>query len=176
MNKNIVLTLTGHDRIGIVEEVTNIFVEHGGNVVSSRMAHLGGEFAMLGLVNLTEQELPALEQELQKLRDEGFQITLQQTEDDRPRKFAGWLPYVVEVYGADHEGIIHEIAGHLAKQGVNIEDMETTITPAPMSGTPLFTMKAMVVVPPELPFHKWNGDLEEIGDRLNVNVKVTMAK
>ena len=41
MNKNIVLTLTGHDRIGIVEEITNMFVKHGGNVEFSRMARLG---------------------------------------------------------------------------------------------------------------------------------------
>ncbi|MFZ1043822.1 MAG: ACT domain-containing protein [Anaerolineales bacterium] len=117
MNKNIVLTLTGHDRIGIVEEITNMFVKHGGNVESSRMARLGGEFAMLMLVALADEEFAALEKELQRLRDQGFQLTLLQTEDDHAKKYAGWLPYVVEVLGADHEGIIYEIASHLAKQG-----------------------------------------------------------
>jgi glycine cleavage system transcriptional repressor len=176
MNKNIVLTLTGHDRIGIVEEITNMFVQHGGNVESSRMARLGGEFAMLMLVALADAEFAALERELQRLRDQGFQTTLLQTEDDHAKKYAGWLPYVVEVLGADHEGIIYEIASHLAKQGVNIENMETITTHAPMSGTPLFTMKATIVVPPNLSFHTWNDALDEIGDRLNVDVKVAMAK
>ena len=176
MNKNIVLTLTGHDRIGIVEEITNMFVKHGGNVESSRMARLGGEFAMLMLVALADEELAALEKEMQRLRDQGFQTTLLQTEDDHAKKYAGWLPYVVEVLGADHEGIIYEIASHLANQGVNIENMETITTHAPMSGTPLFTMKATIEVPPNLSFHTWNDALEEIGDRLNVDVKVAMAK
>ena len=36
MNKEIVLTLTGHDRVGIVKEITNVLVKHGGNVVNSR--------------------------------------------------------------------------------------------------------------------------------------------
>jgi len=176
MDKDVVLTLTGHDRIGIVEEITNVFVKHGGNVATSRMARLGGEFAMLALISLGGKELAALEKELQKLRDEGFQITLLQTEDDHAKKYSGWLPYTIEVLGADHEGIIHKIAHHLAKQGINIEDMETTTTPAPMSGTLLFAMKAIVLVPPNLAFHKWSDALDEIGDKLNVNIKVAVAK
>ena len=176
MNKEIVLTLTGHDRVGIVKEITNVLVKNGGNIENSRMARLGGEFAMLALVVLDEKDLPALEVDFQKLRDEGFQIVLQQTEDDHSKKFAGWLPYQIEVLGADHEGIIYEIAQHLAEQGVNFEDVETTTTPAPMSGTPLFKMQATVLVPPDLPFHKWSDELEEIGDKLNVTVEVSLVK
>jgi glycine cleavage system transcriptional repressor len=176
MNKEIVLTLTGHDRVGIVKEITNVLVKNGGNVENSRMARLGGEFAMLALVVLDEKDLSSLEVDFQKLRDEGFRITLQQTEDDHTRKFAGWLPYQIEVLGADHEGIIYEIAQHLADQGINFEDVETTTAPAPMSGTPLFKMQATVLAPPELPFHKWSDALEEIGDKLNVTVEVTMVK
>jgi len=176
MNKNIVLTLTGHDRVGIVKEITNILVKYGGNVETSRMTRLGGEFAMLALVSMSDQNLPTLEADLQKLHGEGFQISLLQTDDDHAKKYKGWLPYQIEILGADHEGIIFEIAQHLAQQGINIEDMETTTTPAPMSGTPLFTMQATVLVPPSLPFHKWSDALDEIGDKLNVNVKVVMAK
>jgi glycine cleavage system transcriptional repressor len=176
MDQEIVLTLTGHDRIGIVEEVTNVFVKFGGNVENSRMARLGGEFAMLALVTVDEAKLAALQADLQKLREEGFQITLQQTVDDHAKKYAGWLPYEIEVLGADHEGIIHDLAHALAQQGINIEDMETSAAPAPMSGTPLFTMKATVLAPPKLSFHKWSDALQEIGDSLNVNVKVEMVK
>lgn len=176
MTKEIVLTLTGHDRVGIVDQITDLFVKHRGNVETSRMAHLGGEFAMLALVAFDDKELPALEAEFDKLRGEGFQITLVQTEDDHATKYAGWLPYQIEILGADHEGIIYEVTHHLAQQGINIEDMETSTSPAPMSGTPLFRMEATVLVPPKLPFHEWSEALEEIGDKLNVTVEVTMVK
>jgi len=176
MHKNIVLTLTGHDRVGIVKEITNLLVKYGGNVETSRMARLGGEFAMLALISMNDQNLPTLEAELQKLHDEGFQISLLQTDDNHAQKYTGWLPYQIEILGADHEGIIYEITQHLAQQGINIEDMETTTTPAPMSGTPLFTMQATVLVPPNLPFHTWSDTLDEIGDRLNVNINVALVK
>ena len=52
MSKNFVLTLTGPDRIGIVERVTRVLLDRGGNVETSRMARLGGEFAILMLVSM----------------------------------------------------------------------------------------------------------------------------
>ena len=176
MNNNIVLTLTGHDRVGIVKEITNVFVKYGGNVETSRMARLGGEFAMLALISMPDNNTTALETDLQKLRDEGFQISILSTETDHAKKYAGWLPYQIEVQGADHEGIIYEVAQHLAQQGINIEDMETTTAPAPMSGTLLFTMQATILVPPQLPFHQWSDALEVIGDKLNVTVEITLVK
>jgi glycine cleavage system transcriptional repressor len=162
MPKNIVLTLTGHDKVGIVDNVTSLIVNHGGNVESSRMARLGGEFAMLVLVSLAENELGGLDKDFAQLRGEGYQVLLMPTEDDAG-KYAGWLPYEIEVTGADH-------------QGINIESMDTSSTPAPMSGTPLFMMKGIVLVPPKLNFHTWSDALEEIGDKLNVNVEVGMVK
>ena len=175
MSKNIVLTLTGRDKIGIVDSVTSVIANRGGNVESSRMTRLGGEFAMLMLVTIADAQFAALEQDFQGLRGEGYQITLLQTQDDS-KKYAGWLPYEIEVTGADHEGIIHDISHHLATQGINIESMDTSSAPAPMSGTPLFMMKGVVLVPPKLNFHVWSDALEEIGDKLNVNVKVEMVK
>ena len=175
MPKHIVLTLTGRDKVGIVENVTSLIAKFGGNVESSRMARLGGEFAMLMLVSLAENEMSGLDRDFTSLRGEGYQVLLMPTEDDAG-KYTGWLPYEIEVTGADHEGIIHEISHHLALQGINIESMDTSSTPAPMSGAPLFMMKGIVLVPPKLNFHAWSDALEEIGDKLNVNVKVGMVK
>ncbi len=174
MPKNIVLTLTGRDRIGLVDHVTSLVVTRGGNVGASRMAHLGGEFAMLMLIALPESEIGVIDQDFQSLRGEGYQVSIVQTEDSK--KYEGWLPYEIEVTGADHEGIIHDIAHYLASRGINIENMDTSSSPAPMSGTPLFTMKGVVLAPPKLNFHAWSDELEEIGDKLNVNVTVGLVK
>ena len=175
MAKNIVVTLTGKDKIGLVEQVTSVVVKRNGNVESSRMAHLGGEFAMLMLVTVSDAEFSNLDKDFQVLRTDGYQVTMVQTEGDA-KKYAGWLPYEIEVTGADHEGIIHEVSHHLASQGINIESLDTSSTPAPMSGTPLFTMKGIVLVPPKLNFNTWSDALEEVGDKLNVSVKVDVVK
>src|SRR5690349_484048 len=61
MQRNFVLTLTGPDRIGVVETVTRLLLERGGNVETSRMARLGGEFAILMLVSVPSEQLTSID-------------------------------------------------------------------------------------------------------------------
>jgi glycine cleavage system transcriptional repressor len=85
------------------------------------------------------------------------------------------MPYRVQVRGADHEGIVHAIAAGLAARGINIESMETETTPAPVTGAPLFSMSALVLVPPTLPDPDWMDALSEAGDASGVDVEVEVA-
>ena len=172
MRSEIVLTLTGSDRVGIVEEVTGVLLGVDGNIETSRMARLGGEFTMLVLVSLPSEEFARLDSTLAFLTDQGYKITTTPTED-RPNSHIEWLAYSIEVHGADHEGIIHDIARGLSLEGISIESMETVTSEAPVSGAPLFEMRAFVVVPPELPETEWSAALVEAAQNANVDVTVT---
>ena len=176
MLKNFVLTLTGPDRIGIVDEVTGVLLERGGNVEVSRMVRLGGEFAVLMLVAMPSEGFTHLETALESLKDKGYQITTTQAERPAAELRPGWLRYRIQVHGADHEGIIHQVSHYLSQHGVNIESMDSETTPAPISGSPLFAMTAQVVVPPELALAEWEAGLERIGTRLNVEIDVAASK
>src|SRR5689334_2997987 len=101
MQSPIVLTLTGPDRIGIVEEVTRLLLERGGNVEMSRMARLGGEFAILLLASLPAEGAAGLEEGLGGLTARGYKVTISRPERARAEIPAGWLPYEIEVQGAD---------------------------------------------------------------------------
>ena len=171
MRKHLVFTLTGPDRVGLVEDITELLLTYHGNVELSRMARLGGEFAILMLVSIPEDQFDALREGVRGLRDEGYKVTTSPTERGYSTRYGGWLPYRVQVTGADQEGIIHHIARHLAEKGINIETMDTSMFNAPMSGTPLFTMSAIVLVPPDLPFTEWRDDLEDVGNRLMVDTE-----
>lgn len=176
MRTHIVLTLTGKDRVGLVQEITELLFQVGGNVETSQMARLGGEFAILMLVSLPSDQLTKLEPELLSLSNQGYKLTTTQTEPTPPQSRAGWRGFQIVVEGADHEGIVHEVAQSLSKQGISIESMETSTHPAPMSGSPLFRMNADVIVPPELVTKEWQAALRETGQRLNVEIDVAPAK
>ena len=176
MRNNIVFTLTGTDRIGLVHDITELLLAVDGNVETSRMARLGGEFAVLMLVSLPAEQLPHLAEQFRGLMAEGYKVTIGETEPGPGEKPAVWRPYRIEVEGADHEGIIHQIAHHLSQRGINIESMDTGTRPAPVTGTPLFRMTALVAVPPSLEGQDWQSDLEEAGQHLNVDVRVTEGK
>ncbi len=172
MQNSIVFTITGSDRPGVVDTVTEILLAHGGNVEASRMARLGGVFAMLLMVSLPidrSSDLPFINE---KLVEHGFQITSSLTERAYGKRYPGWLPFQIEVKGADHEGIIHQVAHYLSKCGINIESMDTRVVPAPMSGTPIFIMTSLVYVPPELLDKDWIDELEDEANSLEVDLKV----
>ena len=176
MRRNLVLTLTGPDQIGIVDRVTEAVLRDGGNVEASRMARLGGEFAVLMLVSVPAEGLDQLCRGILGLQDEGYAVAARETQQTDPARYAGWVPYQIEVTGADHEGIIHNITHRLAEHGINIESMDTGTVTASMSGTPLFTMAAVILVPPELAYRTLQSDLQNGADDLNVDIDVSPHK
>lgn len=175
MLTDIVFTLTGPDRVGIVEEVTKSLLDLGGNVESGRMARLGGAFAIIMQVKLPPERLEGLDASLAHLTAEGYTVTATPTQPEPAEAHAGWRTYLVGVTGADHEGIVHAIAAGLSERGINIESVETSTTRAPLSGTPLFSMSAVVAVPPDLPEAEWQAELAEAAHLSGVDVTVSAA-
>jgi len=171
----IVLTLTGPDRVGIVESLTEALLKLGGNVQTSRMARLGGEFAILMLLSMPEEKVSGLDQALQSLTSWGYKVTATRTDQSQVELRSNWRAFEIRVQGADHEGIVHQIARSLSHSGINIEAMETGTIPAPMSGTPLFFMKAMVTVPPEVADKEWRHHLNDAAQISGVDISIEAA-
>ena len=174
MGINIVFTLSGTDRVGIVEEITRSLLELGGNIETSKMVRLGGEFAVLMLVSLPPGMDEALQNTMADLTAGGYKVTVATTtREHSAQAYPGWLPYRIELNGADHEGIIHNIAHVLSQQGINIEAMDTGNTRAPNSGALLFSMQAQVLVPPGLDENLWQSLLENAGHDQHVDISIS---
>lgn len=173
MRNSIVLTVTGPDRVGIVEDVTKALLGIGGNVETSRMARLGGEFAVLALVSMPAGAGVQIEEAFAPLTAEGYAIATRRTHPDVAGAHDGWLAFEIRVEGADHEGIVHQIAHGLSAQGIQIESAETMTRAAALSAAPLFAMQAAVLVPPSLDELTWRSALERAAHDANVDVRVT---
>lgn len=171
MRKQLVLTASGRDRVGIVDEIADLIVRFEGNVESSRMVRLGGDFAMLVFVTAPEEQIEALRAALAEIHYARYDIQTRLSEVT-PGEDAAAVPCGITVEGADHMGIVHQVARYLAEQGINIETMTTDVVAAPMSGTPLFTMSAMVRVPPQLEVDDLREALEFIGNEVGVETSV----
>ena len=173
MTKNaLVITATGPDKPGLVEQVTEVVGEHDGNVEASRMARLGGEFAMLMLVCAPGGHIDALRKALSGLRQRELQVVTRLTSGGNMEQYAGHIPYEIRFRGADHEGIVHSVTHYLASQDINIETLNTNVRKAPMTGTPLFEMDAVVLVPGSFNFHDLREALEEVGDQSGVDAEI----
>jgi glycine cleavage system transcriptional repressor len=172
--KYLVATIIGSDKRGIVAKITDVVTSHQANIEDSRMARLGGEFAVIMLISLPNGNVEALSSDLAKLQSIGLTVMTRQTDLSRLKVFDGFVPYEISVIGADHEGIVHHVAEYLAEERIQVESMETHVTPAPVTGTPLFSMHTIVQAPPEVTFKQLREKLNALGDILTVDIDVRL--
>lgn len=161
MHTHIALTTTGADRVGITHDVTELLFGLNANVETSRMVSLGGEFALLMLFSLPSEQLPHLGKVTETLKTQGYIVKTTQKQQAQAESLPGWLSYQVDVGGADHEGILHQIAHQFSRYGINIEALESGTEPAPFGGPSLFTLSVHAAVPPSLPGQVWITALED---------------
>lgn len=146
MSNLLVISALGHDRPGLVNDLSKGILETGCNILDSRMTVLGGEFAVMLLVEgnwNTVAKLESVIPELGKKLD--LAILSKRTEKRSVRNNV--LPYAVEAVTVDHPGIVNQIAGFFSGRGINIEDLRTDCYPAPHTGTPMFTVNMIVGIP-----------------------------
>jgi glycine cleavage system transcriptional repressor len=172
MRSYLLITAVGPDRPGIVDEVSEYLATKDINIESSRMAVLGGEFAMILLASGEEGEMGRLAAGPEELaKKTGLQVFAKKTRAPKERDMPACLPYRVVTAGMDHPGIVHDISRVLHHFNVNIESMDTRVVPAPVSGAPMFTLEARLSVPAEVRIRRLRDKLEKLGDDLNMEIE-----
>lgn len=166
MDQSLVMTVMGDDRPGLVEMLAQSVARHDGNWLESRMSHLGGKFAGILRVSVPEEEAAALLETLRGLDVQGLRVISEQSAAPEPSS----RPVRLELVGADHTGIVRDIAGLLAKRCVNVEEFTTDCVPAPMSGDVLFKATALLVLPEGLSADDLLADLETLAHDLMVDI------
>ena len=169
MTQHAVLTAIGADRPGLVDEVSRFIFESGGNIEDSRMVNLRGQFAMMLLVGASSQTMHKLHTHaLSLIKQTGLHVEIRAIEGQKtPGKPA--LPYCLIASAMDQAGLVHRIARVLREMNVNIEDMQTDLTDAPITGTPLFEMKVTLSVPADLSISRLRQSLTKLCDESNID-------
>lgn len=165
MQSQLVLTLIGKDRPGLVDALASVVADHGGNWLDSRMCHLGGEFAGILRVEVPADREREMTASLAKLDAAGLQIVVR---PDRPTAMAAKSSASIEIVGQDRPGIVKQISKALAAHGVNVEELHTERSSAPMSGEMLFQATIEVLVPANCETAKLRQELEKIAADLMV--------
>jgi len=170
MSTSIVLTVVSDDHPGIVEALSEVIAGHGGNWTESSMMSLAGKFAGILLVQVPEEQADVFISALDTLESRGMQIIAQRSDSvsgvDEARE------YSIDLVGQDHPGIVHDITEVLAKHGVNVQELETTVQSASMSGESLFMAHANLFVPAQADLEKLQDELEELANELMVDIEL----
>jgi glycine cleavage system transcriptional repressor len=170
MKRYMILFLVGKDRPGIVDEVSLFLFERGANLEDSRMAVMGGRFSIMSLFSCTSEQLEAVKAGLGDLRKLGFEVSLHEAEDPGAVSVRSGLPLKFEVVSMDHPGIVQKVVSLLHRHNVNIQSLDTTVTSAPLSGTPLFDLVIDATVPPEKSIARLKEQLQSLAAEMNLDL------
>jgi glycine cleavage system transcriptional repressor len=145
----LVLTAVGPDRPGLVSEISSLVLSAGANLEDSRMAILGGEFALLVLVSGEPRAITQVERGSDELGSRlGLRVLSKPTSSPQARR--DFLPFRIRVTGVDRPGIVQRVTAVLAGRGVNVASLESRLAYAPLSGTPMFILEAALQIPSAL--------------------------
>lgn len=169
---NVVLTLIGPDRPGLVEAVAERVKAHCGNWLESRMAHLAGQFAGILRVELPPEGVAAFREALRELEAQGLTVL---THAGAAPPGGASRAMELEVVGQDHAGIVRDVSQVLLRYGVNIEELTTDRFSAPMAGGLMFRAKLRLGVPAGVDTGRLCQDLERIAHDLMVDLKLAQA-
>ena len=167
MTTLLVLTIVGPDRPGLVNLISERATAHGANWLESRMANLAGQFAGIVLLRVPAAQLEALIKSIEEFETQGLRVTAQRGAGDSARSMRRLH---LELVGQDRPGIVRDISGVLARQGVSIDELVTDCVSGSMSGENLFRARAQLQVPAGVETRALRGVLEELANDLMVDV------
>jgi glycine cleavage system regulatory protein len=167
---DLVLTLIGPDRPGLVEAVAEVVAAQGGNWLESRMARLAGKFAGILRVEVPGDKAQAVLAALADLEARGLKVVCEPS-SGAPAGSAG-RSLDLELVGLDRPGIVREISQLLASSGANVEELSTDRSSAPMSGEMLFTAKARVCLPSGADLPSLRAALERLASDMLIEIRL----
>ena len=171
----LVISALGADRPGIVDQLSKAVYELDCNIADSRMTVLGGEFAILLLVQGPWNKLAKLEDQIDELQQElELTIICKRTERREPGK--NLLPYMVDVVSLDHPGIVYSLASFFSRRNINIEDMSTTGYAAAHTGTPMFNVHMSVGIPADIHIAALREEFMDFCDSMNLDAVLEPIK
>lgn len=168
MPKDFVVTFVARDRPGLVDIMSEVVTDHGGNWLESRMAHLAEKFAGIVRVQAPDDRAEAMADALAALSNHGFRVTVEEARAPEPAEPGKLL--TLEIIGPDQPGIVHEISHCLALHKVSVEELETFLEDAPFAGGKLFRAALTLKLPAGLAEDTLSDALEEIGSAVMVDV------
>lgn len=154
-----VISTIGHDRPGLVSDITELATELDLNIEDSRMTVLGGEFAVLMALQGEDANLANFQQRLEALCAGNNLAYIYRGTQSRENIHAV-RPYIASVVALDHPGIVYAIAQFFSARQINIRDMQTDTRPAAHTGTPIFNVSLVAEVPTNVKVHTLKAEFE----------------
>ena len=163
------LTVTGKDKIGLVEALAEQVQQRGGNWLESRLCRLGGRFA--GIVRVEFASAPeSLPDKVESLACLWEHVPEEESAEARDGTSAK-----IHILAADRPGLVKQISRLLASAGANVEEVESRVRSAPFSGEQMFEANYVITLPPGGDRAALGRQLESLAEELMCDIELEDA-
>ena len=169
MDTSFIITFIGDDRPGLIEELSGVISDHGGNWQESRLQQLAGKFAGLVAITLPSDRGEELRNAMKALAPRGLSVKVTALEAMPDDSHQG-RTIRLAIVGPDRPGIVREISAALAQQRINVVDMHSDVSSAPMSAEAMFTASVEAQIAAQSDLDELHDKLEEIANQMLVDV------
>ena len=174
MQSTFIITFIGDDRPGLVEALSRVIAEHQGNWLESRLSQLAGKFAGLISVTLPSESGDELRAALKNLHEQGISVHVTPCEAGAATADHQHAA-ILTVLGPDRPGVVREIATALSKRSINVVELESFVSPAPMSSELMFHARVEAVLPEPCDVHELEETLDQIADEMHMDITLEAA-
>jgi glycine cleavage system transcriptional repressor len=162
------ITVLGHDRPGIIADVTAALAQRDANVEDSSMTLLRGHFAWTLIVG-TDARVEQVAADLAFLSSDDLVVSVLPVSDEQRDDDGPGSSFIVSVHGADRVGIVAAITGAIASYGGNVTDLQTRL------GGGLYVVIAEVDFAEPMDTDVLTKRLQAVGQTVGVDVSVQAA-
>ncbi|MBU2710621.1 glycine cleavage system protein R [Zooshikella harenae] len=170
----VVITLLAPDRPGIIETISQVIAAHEGNWLDSKLSLFNGQFAGIAHIYVPNKFLPSLTEQFNQLTAQKIAIhhaVIDQANTSVQKASAEQeKTYTLHLLGNDRPGIVRDITKILLEFKINITDIQTEHTSAPMSNDAIFKASAVLRVPQSANIDLIKSNLEKLANELIVDV------
>ena len=166
----IIVSGFGNDRPGIVKQISKVISDAMGNIEESRMIRLGSDFTIMMLIDIHSDKGRVIDK-LESI--DGMRFIIKDSSNVLENSASN---ATISLSGADNIGIVHLISDKLAKNNINILEMNTDIINMPNTGTPIFNMEARVLIDKETNLEKLRMDLDRDSDEFDVEIALAIDR
>lgn len=165
----LVLTVVGDDRAGLVNALAQKVSEAGANWEQSELAELAGAFAGIVLVTVPDDRAAELTHSLQSL-DGLLKVSVHSGAADAATEASHTLEFTV--LGNDRPGIVRDVTAAIAAHSLSIDAFRSRTLDAPMAGGTLFEATVSVSVPDGADAEAITRALEALAGEIQVDLSV----
>ncbi|MDG2035749.1 MAG: ACT domain-containing protein [Pseudomonadales bacterium] len=174
MNNTVICSFIGNDKNGLVELLAKAISDSDGNWLESNMAKLAGHFAGIICIDIDESKIANLQSALDQLAKDGLAIQLSNSSHAFAREAssqsAAQSALQLDIIGNDRPGIVYEVSQALVAAKINVVNMQTHLSSAPMSGDSLFHSTMSLSNEHDYDLDELEFQLDKIAERLSVEI------